>query len=80
MRLKVGGKYRMRNYSVKYECVEIIGSKGEYDEKVFFGKIIWENLRGLKTRSYAYRWGNLGNWNNGKEEHFYDLIEEFYEN
>ena len=80
MKLKVGGKYRMRDYLVPYEYVKIIGSKIKHNEEVFFGKIIWEKFLGLETRSHAYGWGSLGNWNNGKEEHCNDLIEEIYEN
>ena len=76
MKLNVGGKYRMRNYPAPYEYVKIIGSKGEYDEVVFWGNIISKNFLGLETRSELCEWGTNGNWYNGKDEDCNDLVEE----
>ena len=76
MKIKVGGKYRMRNYPAPYEYVKIIGSKDEYEEEVFFGNIISKNFLGLETRSKLCEWGARGNWDNGKGEDCNDLTEE----
>lgn len=76
MKIKVGGKYRMRNYPAQYLHVKIVGSKGEYDEEVFLGNIISKNFLGLETRSHLCEWGSFGNWDNGAGEDCNDLIEE----